>query len=347
MDQPVKNINQFKTILIFLLLLLLGLSLSACNSSEISDSEAQAGWQTSAHTRWLIEDVPEYPTRCSKCHNALGYQAFLGVDHSSSSQIDALQFDETSLKCQVCHNLVAESRNFASMPSGLEIDNLGMESNCIECHQGLVSNLQVKDTIKDLPKDQVDTNLAIPELHANAVGATFFGTQAQGGVEYPQYQYASNFIHFTDTCTTCHDPHTLQVRVEQCGTCHLGATNLDGVRKIRLSRTDYDGDGDILEGLEGEIETMMEKLWITMQLYAVLTEDTDLIAYDNGFFNEDGGKYTTWTPDLLQAAYNYHYAAIDPGSYSHNPKYVMQLLYDSIDELGGSTRGMIRPTVGN
>ena len=340
-----KNIDHFKTKLIFLLLL--GVSLSACNSSEISDSEVEAVWQTSAHISWYIEEVPEYPTRCAKCHNALGYQTFLGVDQSSASQAEALESDETTLKCQVCHNQVAEARNFAGMPSGLEIKNLGMESNCIECHQGLASNLQVEEIIKDLPKDQVDTNLTLPELHANAVGATFFGSQAKGGVEYPQYLYSAKFEHQSDSCTTCHDSHTLQVRVEQCGACHLGATSLDGVRQIRLSRTDYDGDGDILEGLDGEIDTMLEKLWITMQLYAVLTEDTDLILYNNGFFNEAGEKYSTWTPDLLQAAYNYHYAAKDPGNYSHNPKYIMQLLYDSIDELGGSTRGMTRPTIEN
>ena len=67
-------------------------------------------------------------------------------------------------------------------------------------------------------------------------------------------------------------------------------------------------------------------------------------VYGGGFLNEAGEKYTTWTPDLLQTAYNYHYAAKDSGGDSHNPKYIMQLFYDSIDELGGSTRGMTRPT---
>jgi hypothetical protein len=34
---------------------------------------------------------------------------------------------------------------------------------------------------------------------------------------------------------------------------------------------------------------------------------------------------------------------MDPGGYSHNPKYIIQLLYDSIEDLGGTTRGMTRP----
>ena len=88
---------------------------------------------------------------------------------------------------------------------------------------------------------------------------------------------------------------------------------------------------------------MMERLLVTIRLYAALSDDTDRIAYQGGFLNQAGEKYTTWTPDLLQAAYNYQYAAKDPGSYSHHPKYIMKLLYDSIDELGGSTRGLTRP----
>jgi hypothetical protein len=338
----VQLIRQRKSALL-LLFIMLGLGLSSCNQSESSNTEIDVDWQASAHSSWYIEETPENPTTCAKCHNALGYLKFLGVEGSSTSQIEAPASTDTTIKCRVCHNEIAEARDFTVMPSGLEIVGLGQESNCLECHQGLASSLQVAETIADVPKDQVNPDLTMPNLHASAPSATFYGTQAQGGAEYPQYQFSSKFYHISDTCATCHDPHTLQVRVDKCSACHLGATSLEGVRNIRLSRIDFDGDGDITEGLAGEINTMMEKLWITMQLYAALTDGADWIAYDGGFLNEAGNKYTTWTPNLLQAAYNYHYVAKDPGSYSHNPKYIMQLLYDSIDELGGSTRGMTRP----
>jgi hypothetical protein len=156
--------------------------------------------------------------------------------------------------------------------------------------------------------------------------------------------YLARFYHGFDSCITCHDPHTLQVNVEKCSACHLGATTIEGVRNIRLSRIDYDGDGDISEGLLGEIETMQEKLLVAIRLYVVGTDGAENIEYNGRFVNEAGENYVTWTPRLLQAAYNYQYVDKDPGSYSHNPKYIMQLLYDSIDDLGGSTRGMTRPT---
>jgi nitrate/TMAO reductase-like tetraheme cytochrome c subunit len=336
----------FRKISLFLLFVLLGLGISSCSQSNPSKIEIEEAWQTSAHSKWIVEETPANPTTCSKCHNALGYQRFLGVESTTLISIEVSANADTMARCQVCHNETAATKNFANMPSGLKMINLGQEANCIECHQGVASALQVAETITNLPKDQVNTDLTMPNLHAGAAGATFHGTQAKGGAEYSQYQYSSKFDHFTDTCITCHDSHTLDVRTDRCGACHLGATSLEGVRNIRLSRIDFDGDGNIAEGLADEIETMMEKLWFTMQLYAALTDDADSIVYEDGrFLDQAGETYTTWTSELLQAAYNYNYAAKDPGSYSHHPKYIMQLLFDSIDELGGSTRGMTRPTM--
>jgi len=54
-------------------------------------------------------------------------------------------------------------------------------------------------------------------------------------------------------------------------------------------------------------------------------------------------SYKTWTPRLAKAAYNYQFVAKDPGGYAHNGRYVIQLLYDSIEDLGGNTSKMQRP----
>jgi hypothetical protein len=34
----------------------------------------------------------------------------------------------------------------------------------------------------------------------------------------------------------------------------------------------------------------------------------------------------------------------DPGAFAHNNEYVMQFLYDSINDIGGDVSGMTRPT---
>jgi hypothetical protein len=46
---------------------------------------------------------------------------------------------------------------------------------------------------------------------------------------------------------------------------------------------------------------------------------------------------------LLRAAYNYQYYQKDPSAFAHNSQYVAQILYDSIQDVGGSVSGMARP----
>jgi hypothetical protein len=56
-----------------------------------------------------------------------------------------------------------------------------------------------------------------------------------------------------------------------------------------------------------------------------------------------GNRYNAWTPRLLRAAYNYQYAHKDPGGFAHNGKYVIQVLYDSLEDIGADTSDMTRP----
>ena len=58
--------------------------------------------------------------------------------------------------------------------------------------------------------------------------------------------------------------------------------------------------------------------------------------------------YTTFSPRLLKAAYNYQYSQKDPGLFAHNLAYGAQILYDSMEDLkaGGAKvdlTGMTRP----
>ena len=59
---------------------------------------------------------------------------------------------------------------------------------------------------------------------------------------------------------------------------------------------------------------------------------------NNGKVDKDEAKfpnrYNAWTPRLLKAAYNYQFVTKDPGAFAHNPIYTLQILYDSIADLG-------------
>ena len=52
--------------------------------------------------------------------------------------------------------------------------------------------------------------------------------------------------------------------------------------------------------------------------------------------------YNKWTPRLLKAAYNYQVSVKDPGAFAHGNKYIVQLLFDSIEDLGGDVSKLAR-----
>ncbi len=115
------------------------------------------------------------------------------------------------------------------------------------------------------------------------------------------------------------------------------------------SAVDYDGDGDLEEGIATEISGLQEVLYAAIQAYsadvagAAIVYDSHAYPYffidtnGDGEAGEDeanyGNQYATWTPRLLQAAYNYQVSLKDPGAFAHGGKYIIQLLYDSIADL--------------
>ena len=153
-----------------------------------------------------------------------------------------------------------------------------------------------------------------------------------------------------DDCTECHNVHALEVEVAECADCHenVEIETAEDLHNIRVSEVDFDGDGDVTEGLAGEIDTMTEMLYAAMQEYTA-SVGADMIVYDAHsypyFFNDAGEGYSTWTPSLLRAAYNYQYVQKDPGAFAHNGQYVIQVLYDTLVDLNANVSGMTRPVV--
>jgi hypothetical protein len=220
----------------------------------------------------------------------------------------------------------------------------------LNCHQGRQSSGDVDAIIGELGPDEIGENLSFRNVHYFPAGGTLFGSETQVGYQYEGKEYAGRNEHVGafDTCVECHDTHALEVKFEDCGNCHENVGSMEDLQNIRVSEVDYDGDGDASEGIAGEVETMREAVLLAMQDYAAGIEGVSDIVYDPNaypyFFDSAGESYSTWTPTLLRASYNYQYATKDPGGFAHNPAYVLQLLYDSLEDLGGDVSGMTRPT---
>ena len=237
----------------------------------------------------------------------------------------------------------------------------GEDANlCITCHQGRSSTVTVNRALGDKAADTPDETIRFSNIHYFAAGATVFGTEAQGAYQFDGNEYVGPHQHvaeFSLNCTSCHDVHALEVKVESCAACHGDAADPNDPDTYRKDATDWDGDGDVPEPVKDEIASFGAALYAAMQTYA--TDQGTPIVYDSlsypyFFVDADGDGapdvgengavgYNAWTPNLLRAGYNYQYWQKDPGNFAHNAKYMLQILYDSIDAVGGDTAGLTRP----
>ncbi len=322
---------------------------------------AHADVNAEAFTHWNDSDPLEIPVECAKCHSRPGFINYLGIDGSSTGLVDQPVEVGTTLTCYVCHNEIVGDLGSLVFPSGKKIRGLGFALPCVECHQGLASATTVNQVISafDLPdEDTPSPDLTFVSSHAIS-GATPFGTDAGGAYEYLGKSYQGRFMRGGEffSCLQCHDPHKLSLKTDTCGDCHTITAGV--IQNIRVDTSDFDGDGDISEGIASEINTFQENLWAEIQSYAQ-TKLGAPIAYDPEVYpyffldtNQDGiadsnetkaeNRFNAWTSRLLKAAYNYNYIINDPGAYAHNSDYILQVLYDSIADLSGDVTRLKRP----
>lgn len=321
-------------------------------ASPHADVEAEA------FVHWNEEGIVE--ADCAKCHSTPGYQDYLGSDGSEAGVVNNEAIPVGSVvNCDACHNDVASHLETVAFPSGAEVTNLSDSTRCMVCHQGRASMVQVNDAIAaaGVGEDMnvVSDQLRFINIHYYAAAASLYGSEAHGGYEFEGMSYQPRFRHVEgyDSCAECHDPHTLEIQVSECATCHEGVESSEDLRSIRMpgSLVDYDGDGDIEEGIAAEIEGLQAMTMQAIQAYTTEIIGTP-IAYSstaypywfidtnaNGTADEDemnnDNRYATFSARLLQATYNYQVTLKDPGNFAHNAKYHIELLFDTIEVLNG------------
>jgi hypothetical protein len=322
--------------------------------------DLSAAWAASGHAdrssesfvHWDDDDPPMIPTACAKCHSTVGYLDFLGEDGTAVRAVDNEAQTGTTLYCNVCHNPSAHEMTSVIFPSEVEITDLGPEASCMQCHQGRESTDSVQKALADLPADEVSDKLGFINVHYLVGAATKMGSRVRGAYQYDGRAYDGFFEHAAGLrqCVDCHDAHSLRIEPQACSPCHFNVVDSGDLWDIRTTQVDYDGDGDTEEGVAAEIQTLHEALYAALQDYASSVIGTPILysagSFPYFFVDTDGdgkvdvkeqgfgNRYTAWTPRLVRTAYNYHYVHEDPGRFAHNPHYILQILYDSLVDLG-------------
>ena len=337
------------------------------------DDAGHFAGNTEPFRHWDAEG--EVPAGCAKCHSAGGLPEFhenAGTLVVTQSASRSRALSPSRLPTASC---ARPAMTRPTGPSGTRVVNVPFPSGvsltfstekdadgnllpvdanlCIECHQGRESTVTVNNYLGDKPVDTPDPKISFKNVHYFAAGATLFGDAAKGAYQYDGQTYVGqNTTHPLNKCTDCHDVHQLSVKVDACKGCHTNVAGVEDLEKIRFATdtTDWNGNGDVTEGMSVEIDWLPPRRCTQpsrhMPRRAAPRSSTTPAAYPYWFVDADkdgkadmGDKgpvgYNAWTPRLLKAAYNYQYSIKDPGAFAHNPKYVMQFLYDSIKDLGG------------
>ena len=307
------------------------------------------------------------PPVCARCHGAMSVPQYL-----KEGKVGPAAHVKNGFACTNCH---ADMLTYARypvpkvhFPSGVTVDSGNNDTNlCMTCHQGHAAGADVDKATAGMPLDKVNPKLNFIHVHFFGAGATIYGGEAKVGYQYAGKKYVGRFAHMPNVsnCVSCHQPHTGEVKIDRCGGCHAGVNKLADLVNIRMeTKGDFDGNGKE-EGLAKEIVGLQNELYAAIQTYAknvggvpiVYTEE----EYPHWYADKNGNgradpeeivmanKYPAYTPRLLQAVYNYTYAKRDPGGAYHNGRYVLELLYDSLDSLAQSGKagvkmaGKVRP----
>ena len=108
------------------------------------------------------------------------------------------------------------------------------------CIRDSASTISVDTQIADAglaeDLDTVSEDLGFTNIHYYAAAATQYGTLAMGGYQYGGNAYDARFDHVPshNTCIECHNPHTLEINLEQCQACHTDAATVEDLADIRM-----------------------------------------------------------------------------------------------------------------
>ena len=245
---------------------------------------------------------------------------------------------------------------------------------CLTCHQGRESTLTVNAFN---PTPVATFTLNFRNVHYLPAGGTQYGNVAAVAYQYAGKTYAPPWNHGTNytgpypqptnsraRCSYCHMPegrHAFDAEfTTDCVECH-GLQTIDTITPAFRPEDDWDNDPTTKP--KAEVALYATRLYAAIQAYCAAAADSgtpptgaSYVAYSSTAYpywfkdtNKNGAVDTGETTSMkfdsksLRAAFNYQFYQKEPGAWAHNNAYIVQILFDSIEDLGGDTTGLTRP----
>jgi cytochrome c551/c552 len=270
---------------------------------------------------------------CNTCHDATGNDP-----HATGAIWTAGTFPLRAATGATDEAYIEKS-SAVGTSDGTAAGTYGVGNACIWCHK---SRKDVTNFIG------ASTNLTSKYWgpHEGPQADIFTG---KGGYHYATLTYSSG-THATAAkgCVSCHMPgvaanqnvgdHSFYAKVSSCNTsgCHTGVTNFD------------------INGAESTMKINIRELRTALNTAGYLTRDESApygpisasdLAGDEFAHDSPRPGATGLTADQAGALYNYLIIARGGANGIHNPKYVRQLIFDSVQAITGnpSTTILVRP----
>ncbi len=316
---------------------------------EVKESSPSAAVTEDVAPAWTHYDFKQSNWKaCQKCHTSTGFRNFVSdpenYNPANNTFLLAGQQKEL-LYCWACHKV--EDRSFdLRNPGRFEkvseysepadrisaVPDLGKANLCMVCHSGRSSGEAIKSA---------------GEIKGKHFGAFNSHYLAAGGIIFRLLPYEFDGRDYTDfnphksikdLCIACHmsnDDHTLEAVVAEngvvkdikaydtlCKKCH-GDNKEALISTINERKAQYESALKVIEKLLAKKGIYYDK---ERYPYFYGTPSADEHTFANAFKD--------WPDkDTLGAAYNLNLLVHEPGAFVHNPAYVKQVIYDTIDFL--------------
>jgi hypothetical protein len=321
------------------------LGTTTSRGSVVLDIPGPANWGAVDHG---------YDEDCLRCHTSMGF-AEIAPGYGDAVQTPSGESDGF-ITCNACHDGVdyptsvdKHLRFSGSVPlfdyQGIPLANVqaGNSAVCVYCHQG-------REDGSHVDADIASGTPAFRNMHYLPAGATLFGMK---GYEYTGETYAGEHtFHVIAGCAGCHmadNPpigdvggHTFHMaygsteNVAFCaGSCHPNMNSLDDPVDFEHG-VNWDGNGGTVSAKDEVAYLLTVLLHDAIEAYDS-PDDADTMAnidYSSRYpYFGTTDPTQQWDGVVAKAAFNWQFIFKDPGAYAHNPKYAVQLLRDSYNDL--------------